>query len=279
MPVDPRTPVLVGYGQVNHRDEIDPATRSVEPVDLMVAAARQAADSRVLEAVDSVRVVNVLSAHYRDPALLLGAAHRRRRLHHAVQPGRRQRAAVAGQPGVPGYPAGPGRAWCCLPAPKPGAPAGAESQGRQTRVDGAGRVRAGWPRSPATDVPMAGDAEIRIRLDRPAYVYPLFEQALRIANGESVEDHGKRVGELWARFNAVAVGNPHAWIRKPATAEEITPAGPAEPDDQLALHQADELQQHGRPGRRADPDLGRAGQPPADPRRTLGLSARGHRRA
>src|SRR3984957_10324693 len=72
MTVDPRTPVLIGYGQVNHRDEIDPATRSVEPVDLMVAAARRAADSRVLEAVDSIRVVNVLSAHYRDAGLLLG---------------------------------------------------------------------------------------------------------------------------------------------------------------------------------------------------------------
>src|SRR5271156_876267 len=72
MPVNPRTPVLVGYGQVNHRDEIDPETPSVEPVDLMVAAAQRAADSRVLAAVDSIRVVNVLSAHYRDPGLLLG---------------------------------------------------------------------------------------------------------------------------------------------------------------------------------------------------------------
>ena len=73
---------------------------------------------------------------------------------------------------------------------------------------------------------MAGDAEIRIGLDRPAYVYPLFEQALRIANDEPIEDHAKRVGALWARFNAVAVDNPHAWIREPATAEEITHPGP-----------------------------------------------------
>ena len=67
MPLDPRTPVLVGYGQVNQHDE-DP---SVEPVDLMVAAARAAADPRVLEAVDSVRIVNLLSWRYRDPGLLL----------------------------------------------------------------------------------------------------------------------------------------------------------------------------------------------------------------
>jgi hypothetical protein len=44
----PRTPVLVGYGQVNQRDE-EP---SVEPIDLMAAAARAAADPRVLEALE-----------------------------------------------------------------------------------------------------------------------------------------------------------------------------------------------------------------------------------
>src|ERR1700728_3059197 len=71
MPVNPRTPVLVGYGQVNYRETEGPEN-TPEPVDLMVSAAREAADARVLEAVDSVRVVNVLSVHYRDPALLVG---------------------------------------------------------------------------------------------------------------------------------------------------------------------------------------------------------------
>jgi acetyl-CoA C-acetyltransferase len=59
--------VLVGYGQVSQRDE-DP---SVEPIDLMAAAAREAADPRVLQAVDSVRIVNILSWRYRDPGLPL----------------------------------------------------------------------------------------------------------------------------------------------------------------------------------------------------------------
>ena len=47
MPVDPRTPVLIGYGQVNHREDIDPERPSIEPLDLMVAAVRQAGDARV----------------------------------------------------------------------------------------------------------------------------------------------------------------------------------------------------------------------------------------
>ena len=67
MPINPRTPVLIGYGQVNQHDDHP----GVEPVDLMVAAARAAADPRVLEAVDSVRVVSLLSWRYRDPGVLL----------------------------------------------------------------------------------------------------------------------------------------------------------------------------------------------------------------
>lgn len=69
MGLDPRTPVIVGVGQVNQRDD----ATDIEPVDLMAAAAREAADPRVLQAVDAIRVVNLLSWRYRDPGLLLGA--------------------------------------------------------------------------------------------------------------------------------------------------------------------------------------------------------------
>lgn len=68
---------------------------------------------------------------------------------------------------------------------------------------------------------MAGPAEERIRLDRPAYVYPLFEQALRSAAGVAIDEHRRNLGALWARFSAVAADNPHAWIREPVAAEQI----------------------------------------------------------
>lgn len=225
MPVDPTTPVLIGYGQVNHRDEIDPQTRSVEPVDLMVAAARQAANARVLEAVDSVRVVNVLSATYRDAGLLVGTGIGagefttlyspvggnvpQTLLNQACLDIRRGRTGVVLLTGA--------EAWRTL--------RGLRAKGARLRWT-AQDESVPMAQVSGEDVPMAGDAEIKIRLDRPAYVYPLFEQSLRIANGESVSDHRDRIGELWARFNAVAVGNPHAWIREPATAAEISRPGP-----------------------------------------------------
>lgn len=217
--------MLIGYGQVNHRDEIDPNRRSVEPVDLMAAAAWQAADARVIEAVDSIRVVNILSAQYRDPGLLLGqriGASDFTTLYSPV--GGNVPQALVNQACLDIQ---QGRAQVVLLA-------GAETwrTRRGLRAKG-GKLE--WTEQDDSvpmaqisgdDVPMAGDAEIRIRLDRPAYVYPMFEQALRIANGEPVEQHRRRIGELWARFNAVAVDNPHAWIRKPVTAEEICEPGP-----------------------------------------------------
>jgi acetyl-CoA C-acetyltransferase len=74
---------------------------------------------------------------------------------------------------------------------------------------------------------LAGPVELKIHLDRPAYVYPMFEQALRIAAGETSHGHRRRIGELWAAFNAVAQHNPHAWNRDPVSAEEIWQPGPS----------------------------------------------------
>ncbi|VEG41618.1 acetyl-CoA acetyltransferase [Mycolicibacterium flavescens] len=219
--MEARTPVLVGYGQVNQRDE----NPDVSPIDLMVAAARQAADPRVLEAADSVRVVNLLSWRYRDPGLLLA-----QRL-HADNAATRYTGVGGNTPQSLVNEAcrdiQNGRAEVVLIA-------GGEAWRTRSRLRAKG-VRPDWPRQDESvpmaegadeGVPMAGPAEIKISLDRPAYVYPMFEQALRIAAGESDEEHRRRIGELWAQFSAVAADNPHAWVRDAVPAEQIWQAGP-----------------------------------------------------
>jgi acetyl-CoA C-acetyltransferase len=215
MPVDPRTPVLVGYGQVNQRNET-----ALEPVDLMAAAAREAADARLLEVVDAIRVVNLLSAYYRDPGLLLGQRIGADRPATRYSPvGGNVPQSLVNQACLDIW---HGRAGVVLLA-------GGETWRTRKRLRAQGS-RLVWTQqdesvalaeSDGDDIPMFGQAEERIRLDRPAYVYPLFEQALRIAAGESIADHRRRIGELWTRFNAIAVDNPHAWIREPVSAEEI----------------------------------------------------------
>lgn len=221
MPIDPRTPVLVGYGQVNQRTE-DP---SVEPVDLMAAAAREAADPRVLEAVDAVRVVNLLSWRYRDPGLLLaqriGAAKAATRYTGIggnvpqtlvnlacldIQQGRHDVVLIAGA-----------ETWRSRTRTRA---AGNKMQG--TRQDESVPLAAGSDEN----MPMAGPGDLKIGLDRPAYVYPMFEQAVRIAAGETPDEHRRRIGELWAQFSAVAAGNPHAWSQEALRAEEIYQPSP-----------------------------------------------------
>lgn len=221
MTIDPRTPVLVGYGQVNQRDE-SPTT---EPVDLMEAAARAAADPRVLTAVDSVRVVNLLSWRYRDPGLLLAqrigaqkAATRYTPIGGNVPQSLVNQACLDIQQG---------RNDVVLIS-------GGETWRSRTRLRARGEKLVGTkqdesvPPAPGSDdeFQLAGPGELRIHLDRPAFVYPMFEQALRIAAGATPQDHQQRIGALWSRFSEVAAGNPHAWNREALSAEEISRPGP-----------------------------------------------------
>lgn len=221
MTSDPRTPVLVGVGQVNQRDE-SPGT---EPVDLMAAAAREAADPRVLAAVDSIRVVNLLSWRYRDPGLLvadrIGAAGARTQY---TGIGGNTPQSLVNQTCLDIQ---QGRADVVLLT-------GGETWRTRMRLRAKG-IRPDWtrqddsvpvPPGAGEDVPMAGPGEERIGLDRPSFVYPLFEQALRIAAGESVEEHRRRTGALWAQFSEVAAANPDAWVRQAMSADEISVAGP-----------------------------------------------------
>lgn len=221
MSLDPRTPVLVGAGQINQRTE----DAGVEPVDLMAAAAREAADPRVLAAVDSIRVVNLLSWRYRDPGLLLG---RRIGAPHAAT----QYTGIGGNTpqslvNKTCLDIQQGRTDAVLLA-------GGETWRTRMRLRARG-IRPEWtkqddsvpiPPGAGADVPMSGPADERIGLDRPSFVYPLFEEALRIADGESVAAHRRRLGLLWSQFSAVAVGNPHAWVREQFSAEQITAIGP-----------------------------------------------------
>ena len=221
MSLDPRTPVLVGYGQVNQHTE----NPGVEPIDLMEAAARAAADPRVLESVDAVRIVNLLSWRYRDPGLLLAQRIRAEKADTRCT-------------GVGGNVPQTLVNLACLDIQQGRADVvligGAETWRTRSRLRAAGQ-KPDWTRqddsvpvAPGSDdgVPMAGPAEIRINLDRPAYVYPMFEQAVRIAAGETPDEHRRRIGELWSQFSAVAATNPHAWSREALSAERIWQPAP-----------------------------------------------------
>ncbi|MEY2477847.1 MAG: acetyl-CoA C-acetyltransferase [Actinomycetota bacterium] len=223
MPLDPRTPVIVGVGQTLRR--LDTAAEATEPVDMMVDALRVAADdagvgAALLERADSVRVIEVLSWRYANPGLLVaervGASPRQ--LVKSTTGGNSPQmvlndAAAAIQQGdldvvlIAGAEAMRTRflarktkewlEWTAQPAETP-APVVLGN-------DGAG----------------TNDVEMARAMALPTQVYPIFENALRVAAGESVDEHQEKVARLWAAFSEVGARNPHAWTPTARSAEEI----------------------------------------------------------
>jgi acetyl-CoA C-acetyltransferase len=223
--IDPRTPVLVGVGQVNVDGQDAP-----EPVDLLVEAARRAmTDSGakgVIAAISSVRVVKILSWRYGNPAALvaesLGATPRHTSYStdggHTPQ-AMLNKAAVDIQAGL---------ADAILVG-------GAESWRTRMAYRQRGE-RPPWTRQPEDAAPseiegieldMINETERERGVNWPIQVYPMFESALRLAAGRSIEDHATHIAMLWARFSQVAAANPHAVLPRAMRPETICTNSPA----------------------------------------------------
>jgi len=223
MAIDPRTPVLIGTGQVvQHAVGLDDAKDAialmVEAIDL---AARDAGLSSVPNP-DAIRVVSLLSWKYGNPAHFiaqdLGLTPRELGLsamggntpQTLVNTASRQ--ILAGEIDL-----------VIL--------TGGETTRTRARYRKAG-IEPDWRTTDIAPTPSSEDLVMNMAEERqrmivmPIQIYPLFETALRAHLGHSVIDHQKHLGELWSRFSKVAATNPYAWSRKSFTAEEITTVTP-----------------------------------------------------
>jgi acetyl-CoA C-acetyltransferase len=225
--LDPRTPVLIGGGQWSNR--IDQGAAPVEPVDLVAEAFRRAqadtgARHPVLPAADGVWIVQMLSWRYTDPAASVAARLGIQPRDTAMSPvggnepqtlvsqacrdiaaGRRDLVLIGGA-----------EAWRSRKSP------GGKALGWTPLADG--------PRDPARrtgdEAPLNHPAEVARHIVMPTQVYPLFEQALRHAEGREIDEHLQHLGRLWARFSEIAAGNPHAWVQRAMTPDEVRTASP-----------------------------------------------------
>ncbi len=77
-----------------------------------------------------------------------------------------------------------------------------------------------------TTKPMVSEIEERHGLTRPIQAYPLFENALRAAQGMTLAEHAQRLGEMMTEFTAVAAANPYAWFPTERSAEELSTPTP-----------------------------------------------------
>jgi acetyl-CoA C-acetyltransferase len=229
MKVDPRTPVIVGAGQVLRHDV--PGEESPEPAALIAAALRRAGEDsgtgeRLLRCADSVGCVPTIGWRYPDAAALVAedlGAHPRETVQSAAIGGDGPQlllndtasAIAAGQLDV-----------ALL--------GGGEAVASQRAAERAGQAplwrhqneRARPTRTIGEDRPPVNEAEAAAGLAPPVFMYALIESAVRAASGATPEAHLAQIAELWSRFSAVAAENPHAWIRRAYTPAQIATPSP-----------------------------------------------------
>jgi acetyl-CoA C-acetyltransferase len=215
----PRTPVIVGVGQV-----IDRGDDSPEPVELLAEAARVAlADSGshgLASAIDSIRVVRLLSWRYRDPGALVAASIGAKPRHTAytTDGGQTPQSLL-------------NRTAADIQAGRTDVVVLGGAESWRTRMAHRKRgSRPDWTKQPDDSAPaevfgseldMTNEIETALDIIRPVQVYPMFESALRYAAGRSIDDHTAHIGALWSRLSAVGATNPYAALPRELSGDEI----------------------------------------------------------
>ncbi|MEI7885972.1 MAG: acetyl-CoA acetyltransferase [Actinomycetes bacterium] len=221
--LDPRTPVIIGCGQVLNR--VDQGAEPCEPAALMVqallAAESDSGASGVLAEAQVVAAVPTLSWRYSDPAAVV-----RGRI--GCSTAQTWSATVGGN-----TPQSMLNRLCSFIAAGDldlAVLCGGEAGKSRSAAKKAG-IELDWARQDADLAPdwmdespflMGHPSEAARGILMPLQVYPLFENALWQDSGLNIEEHLETVGQIWAGFSQVAEQNPYAWNRISYTAEQIT---------------------------------------------------------
>ena len=216
-------PIIVGQGEVTQRPDTE---RPREPLALMADAARLAArdagNEDLLQSIDSLRVINVLSWPSKAPAQDLARA-------LAVAPRELIYTAVGGN--TPQWQVNEVAQGIVDGEIKLALITGAEAMysARRARTKG---IDLGWSHrgTPETNAGSmragTSDAEAKHAASIPTSVYPLFENALRAHYGRTIEEHQHAIGAMMAKFSEVASQNEHAWFKQARSGGEIATPGP-----------------------------------------------------
>jgi acetyl-CoA C-acetyltransferase len=219
--LDPRTPVLVGVGQVtNRRDDL------VDPITLAAEASRLAlADCGADLAVDTIAMPGVLAPRTEHAATRLAAA-------LGMAPRRSLSSTIGGNTpqwlvGELGTDIIQGRCDVALVA---GAEAGASA--RRARKQGVPPRTA--PDATGEDTEIgdtrmgASPAELHAGLAPPPFLYPILESAVAHAAGRDLDEQRRFLGRFMAPATHVAASHPDlAWFPDTATAAELADPTPA----------------------------------------------------
>ncbi len=218
-------PVIAGVAQFNPRAAGLP--EAPEPLAMMETVARAAAEDSgaqdILNSIDALAVVSVVSARYRNAPDALAS-----RL--GINPKRKLTTTFGGN--TPQYlvnqfcneiAAGRIRAALVI---------GAEAMHSARRAMKTGGVK--WNLAQGNGDPeVVGDPrmgtnayEERYGARMPIEVYPMFENAFRARHGWSLDAHRERIAKICESMTRVAAKNPYAWFPRELTAEQIATVTP-----------------------------------------------------
>lgn len=224
MHVPPQTPVLVGAAAIQQRED-DP-TLALEPLELMIRALAAAADDagapELLERADSIRAPRGFW-DYPDPCRQIG------KRFGAAQP----RTIVSELGILQTTPFGEAARDIATGKADVVLITGGEAKYRALRAQIAG-VRVGLTKEPGEPDEVQrphGEIlsvrELNAGLGMPVGQYAMMDNALRAAEGQSIDAHRREVAAVWAGMSRVAADNPEAWSRRAYSEAEIR-----EPSDQ-----------------------------------------------
>jgi len=218
-------PVIAGVAQFNPKAA--GLAEAPEPLAMMETVARAAAEDsgapNILNSLDAVAVLSMMSARYRNAPDALAA-----RL--GINPKWKITTTYGGN--TPQYlvnhfaneiAAGKIRAALVI---------GAEAIHTARRALKSGGVK--WNLAQGNGKPeLVGDPrmgtnayEERYGARMPIQVYPMFENALRARHGWPLDAHRERIAKICASMTRVAAKNPYAWFPRELTAEQIATVTP-----------------------------------------------------
>lgn len=214
-----RHPVIVGVGQVTHREKI--SGEGLTPVELagraVDAAVTDSGSGELLGQIDSFTVVNMFSETMNPTGPLCDLL--------GIEPSIREYTSVGGH--TPQWILNRAADKIAAGEIEAALLVGAEALYSENRTFD-------WRRSYRTLEAMAERHEIIGSLRkgfspheeihyafRATRVYPLFENALRVKRGLSIEAHRNFLGEYCAGYSRIAADNPYAWFREPKSGHEI----------------------------------------------------------
>lgn len=216
--VDPRTPCIVGVGQLVSRPDDGPAPEPLEQWTRVIRAAADDAEASVdiLSRIDALRIVYCQSWQYDGPAERLCSA-------LGIDPRFREYAGIGGtrpqqliNDAARGILAGESDVAVVT---------GAEALDTKRRLKRAGE-RPAWSFRDPHPPPFPFEApfhpaEVTHEVFQAWLTFPLFDIGRRAATGCPPEEYRRLIGELMAPMSRVAAENPFAWFPRGRDADEL----------------------------------------------------------